>query len=177
MNMDYIPSNEDILKAQISTIVPQAQFQYGNALLTVSEKDDKTFNGILFVVPLDHYAYFSSNEKQTNLVDLFQEKLAEGNSLRMCFSKQSKWDGDEWDSEMDYVPDKSVTSFLTDSRFISAYETALGFILDQFLKLNGNGTNKVIYSHVTCFTNIESVKNGLIGLRHDVDHSWSRIVL
>jgi len=100
-----------------------------------------------------------------NKDDLFQEKLRAGISLSECFSRGKGWlaPQQEWDPQHDYIPSKGPSNGneeedINDKQnFDNCHNAAIKFIQNAFMEVNAN-PNRVIFCHVTCATDQETVQ-------------------
>jgi len=100
-----------------------------------------------------------------NKDDLFQEKLRAGISLSECFSREKGWlaPSECWDpssnaDHADYDPNGNAANEVEDKQiFDNCHNAAIKFIQNAFMEVNQN-QSRVIFCHVTCATDQETVQ-------------------
>merc|ERR1719361_2767230 len=107
-----------------------------------------------------------------NKDDLFREKLKLQIPLSTCFARNVQWNGKIWDGP-DYSP--IVGDDISDKQhYDECYEAAIKFIQDSFITVN-QFQNRVIFCHVTCATDQDTVQKVFWDVQNIVIRSNLRI--
>merc|ERR1712228_607296 len=143
--------------ADVAAVLFICALNHYHAVLFEDEKKNAMHEAVELFTEICKSKWFRKSEMILflNKDDLFREKLKAGNSLSCCFSKEEGWIGDVWTGP-DYSPIDGDE--VEDKRqFDKCYEAAVQFIQKAFIDVN-QYPNRVIFCHVTCATDHDTVQ-------------------
>ena len=143
--------------ADVAAVLFICALNHYHAVLFEDEKKNAMHEAVELFTEICKSKWFRKSEMILflNKDDLFRKKLKAGNSLSCCFSKEDGWNGDVWMGP-DYSPIDGDE--VEDKRqFDECYEAAVQFIQKAFIDVN-QYPNRVIFCHVTCATDHDTVQ-------------------
>jgi len=144
--------------ADVAAVLFVCALNHYHAVLFEDEKKNALHEAIELFTEICNSKWFRKSEMILflNKDDLFKEKIRAGISLRECFSVEKGWHKKPWSGEFDYQPmgDDPVDD---SQRFNECHTAAIKFIQDAFMEVNNN-QSRVIFCHVTCATDQETVQ-------------------
>jgi len=144
--------------ADVAAVLFVCALNHYHAVLFEDEKKNALHEAIELFTEICNSKWFRKSEMILflNKDDLFKEKIRQGISLRHCFSTEKGWTKEQWTGEFDYQPlDNDPVD--DSQRFNECHSAAIKFIQDAFMAVNNN-QHRVIFCHVTCATDQETVQ-------------------
>jgi len=144
--------------ADVAAVLFVCALNHYHAVLFEDEKKNALHEAIELFTEICNSKWFRKSEMILflNKDDLFKEKLKSEISLSECFSPEKNWKNKVWDKSYDYVPVRD-DELADGQRFVDCHTKAIQFIQDAFMEVNNN-PNRVIFCHVTCATDQETVQ-------------------
>jgi len=145
--------------AGVAAVLFVCALNHYHAVLFEDEQKNALHEAIELFTEICNSKWFKKSELILflNKDDLFREKLKAGVSLSECFSPQARWLGLPWEGP-DYVSMATGNDDADDKKnFDECYSAAIKFIQDAFISVNNN-QNRVIFCHVTCATDQDTVQ-------------------
>ena len=143
--------------ADVAAVLFVCALNHYHAVLFEDEKKNALHEAIELFTEICNSKWFRKSEMILflNKDDLFREKLKLQIPLSTCFSEQVEWKGKQWEGP-DYKP--IVGDDAADKQhYDECYEAAIKFIQDAFISVN-KFQNRVIFCHVTCATDQDTVQ-------------------
>jgi len=143
--------------AGVAAVLFVCALNHYHAVLFEDEKKNALHEAIELFTEICNSKWFKKSELILflNKDDLFREKLKAGISLSECFSERARWPGAPWEGP-DYVPTGNDDA-VDKNNFDECYAQAIKFIQDAFIRVN-EYQNRVIFCHVTCATDQDTVQ-------------------
>eukprot|EP01083_Nonionella_stella_P065273 170891_1 len=143
--------------ADVAAVLFVCALNHYHAVLFEDEKKNALHEAIELFTEICNSKWFRKSEMILflNKDDLFREKLRLQIPLSTCFSKEVGWEEKQWDGP-NYKP--IVGDVAADKQhYDECYEAAIKFIQDAFICVN-QFPNRVIFAHVTCATDQDTVQ-------------------
>ena len=143
--------------ADVAAVLFVCALNHYHAVLFEDEKKNAMHEAIELFTEICNSKWFRKSEMILflNKDDLFREKLKLQIPLSACFSNAVGWIGKQWDGP-NYCP--IVGDEAADKQhYEESYEAAIKFIQDAFISVN-QFQNRVIFCHVTCATDQDTVQ-------------------
>lgn len=144
--------------ADVAAVLFICALNHYHAVLFEDEKKNAMHEAVELFTEICNSKWFRKSEMILffNKDDLFREKLRSQVSLSHCFSKEKNWPGEEWTGP-DYRPVDDDDVVEDKKNFDECYDAAVSFIQNAFMNVN-NYPNRVIFCHVTCATDQDTVQ-------------------
>ena len=126
-----------------------------NAVLFEDEKKNAMHEAVDLFTEICNSKWFRKSEMILflNKDDLFRIKILQQVPLDVCFTKNATWNGKQWEGP-NYKPTGDEQT--DEQYFTECYEAAIKFIQDVFIARN-QIENRVVFCHVTCATDRDTV--------------------
>merc|ERR1712228_351137 len=159
--------------ADVAAVLFICALNHYHAVLFEDEKKNAMHEAVELFKEICNSKWFRKSEMILflNKDDLFKEKLKEPISLSECFSEEKGWNGTIWNGP-DYSPihdDEAANK----QHFDECYNAALKFIQQAFTDVN-KYPNRIIFCHVTCATDQDTVENAFSDIQNIVIRSNMR---
>jgi len=143
--------------AGVAAVLFVCALNHYHAVLFEDEKKNALHEAIELFTEICNSKWFKKSELILflNKDDLFRDKLRAQISLSECFSTEARWNGLQWQGP-DYVANAS-DEVEDKNNFDVCYQAAIKFIQDAFISVN-QYQNRVIFCHVTCATDQDTVQ-------------------
>jgi len=146
--------------ADVAAVLFVCALNHYHAVLFEDEKKNALHEAIELFTEICNSKWFRKSEMILflNKDDLFREKLKLQIPLSTCFSEQVGWVGPgkkQWEGP-DYKPVTNDDA-ADKQHYDECYEAAIKFIQDGFISVN-QFQNRVIFCHVTCATDQDTVQ-------------------
>jgi len=146
--------------ADVAAVLFVCALNHYHAVLFEDEKKNALHEAIELFTEICNSKWFRKSEMILflNKDDLFKEKIRAGISLSECFSPEKGWQKDKWTGEFDYESTRFKGDEAKDKNYFDGcHQAAIKFIQDAFMEVNNN-QSRVIFCHVTCATDQETVQ-------------------
>jgi len=143
--------------ADVAAVIFVCALNHYHAVLFEDEKKNAMHEAIELFTEICNSKWFRKSELILflNKDDLFREKLQLQIPLSTCFSSAVQWEGKQWEGQQ-YTPIQNDPA-ADKQHFDECYEEAIKFIQDAFISVN-QFPNRVIFCHVTCATDQDTVQ-------------------
>jgi len=143
--------------AGVAAVLFVCALNHYHAVLFEDEKKNALHEAIELFTEICNSKWFKKSELILflNKDDLFREKLQSEISLSECFSAQARWTGTPWQGADYHATGNDDAA--NKKNFDECYGQAIKFIQDAFIQVN-QYQNRVIFCHVTCATDQDTVQ-------------------